>query len=178
MQCKDNAEIARVAYRVAKIYYPSVQPSWRHVALLIGVAAAETGLKREVGSGGLGLWNIDLHMAHQIFQQQLYHHWWQRKRRIPWRLFQQAWQGTTSQRPFIPSQKDLRHLLVMDDEFACAMAGWMLMGKPDVPENLSEIANYWFRYYPCDHHGLNQMDFMDRWSLCHCDSMMGGLGFG
>lgn len=178
MQCKDNSEVASIVYKVAKVYYPSLQPDWRHVALLLGTAAAETKIVRVNDTDGLGLWNINLELAMFVFKNNLDHSWWHRKQRIPWTIFQNAWQGTTSQRVFIPSQKDLRHLLVMDDEFACAMAGWFYMGAPPVPDNLTEIANYWFRYYPCDHKGLKQMDFMDRWSLCHCDSMMGGLGYG
>ena len=178
MQCKDNSEVARVAYRIAKVYYPSLNPDWRHVALLIGTAAAETRILRESSDRGLGLWNIDLRLAMFVFEHNLNHYWWHRKKKIPWTIFQKAWQGTTSQRVFVPSQKDLRHLLVMDDEFCCAMAGWLYMGKPDVPDNLTEIADYWHKYYPSMHKELVQMDFMDRWSECHCDSMMGGLGYG
>lgn len=173
----DNSEIARIVYRISKVYYPALNPDWRHVALLIGTAAAETGLQRG-STDGLGLWNIDPRQAMYVFKNNLYHYWWHRKRKIPWVIFQRAWQGTTSQRVFIPSQKDLRHLLTMDDEFCCAMAGWFYMGKPDVPDNLTAIADYWYKFYPCDHKGLKQMDFMDRWTEGHCDSMMAGLGYG
>lgn len=177
MQCINREQIARVAYKAAKVYHPAMMPAWEDVALLIGTAAAETGLTRGSTKTGLGLWNIDLHHAMFVFETYLHHRWWHRKRKIPWQLFQEAWQGTTSQRVFIPSQKDLRHLLVMDDEFACAMVGWMYMDKPEVPENLSELANYWYRYYPQEKPG-KQIDFMNAWDQCHCDSMMGDLGYG
>jgi hypothetical protein len=186
MQCDNPGQIARVCYQVAKSF--SVErgdPPWEHVALLIGTSAVETAFLRG-GAGpkrALGLWNIKYLDAKDVFEKQFTPGWRRMlfdgftEAHIPWHLFSSSWLGVKMRR-YKPTHRELRYLLQCDDRFACTMAFWMYLGSIDrLGENLTQIADHWYRYYPSDHNTRKASEFLDAWASLGCDGLMMGLGY-
>jgi hypothetical protein len=154
------------------------------VALLIGTSAVETAFLRG-GAGpkrALGLWNIAYLDAKDVFYDSgfrriswIFRHF--RGQSPAWQLFSNSWLGVEI--PYYnPTQRELRYLLQCDDRFACTMAFWMYLGSIDrLGENLTQIADHWYRYYPSDHNTRKASDFLDSWTSLACDGLMMGLGY-
>lgn len=182
MQCNSHREIAKLSYSVLQCFQVDQYeaPAWERLVLLIGTAIAETGLMRNVArSGGLGLWNVGLENAMEVFFGQLYYRFWEaRSRRDPWRLFMKSWLGISSPKFFIPTKREMRYLLVNDDRFACSMATWFYLGGLDsLEDNLPAIADHWHAFYPSIHNKRPATDFLDAWSERDGNALMLNLGY-
>ena len=181
MQCNSPTEIARLCHDVAQCYQIAQDgtPDWERVGLLVGTVAVETGFQRGVETRGLGLWNIPLHNAMNAFSWDFYRRSFFRKKILAsWILFSRSWLGISSVPSFIPTQREMRYLLVNDDRFSCSMAMWFYFGHLDIlKDNLSDIANFWYQHYPTDHRKGKSGDFLDAWSVRECDDLMRSLGY-
>lgn len=182
MQCNSHREIASLSYSVVQCFQADQYepPAWEQVCLLLGTSMVETGLTRNVMQrGGLGLWNIRLETANEVFSRQLYYRIWDgRSRKDPWKLFMKSWLGISSPKFFMPSRKEMRYLLVNDDRFACCMAMWLYLGDLDVlQDGLPAVADHWYKHYPSRHNKRLATDFLDSWSERDGNALMLSLGY-
>lgn len=184
MQCDNSKQVARCCYEVARSFQveQTEAPPWSHVALLLGTSAVESGFMRGVdGRSGLGLWKIQAQTGHFAFD--LLSYMWVSKyvfknKKAPWELFSSAWLGIRSVPYFKPTLREIRYLLVHDDMFACTMCYWLYFEHmPKLRQNLPEIADFWYAYYPTILTQLRPSAFLDAWSDKECQSLMYGLGY-
>jgi hypothetical protein len=158
-------------------------PPVNHVAIVMGTAAAESSMKDRAqrnprSEGALGIWQMEIPTARSIFKDNLRYRWLNLSSRHRWKLFVNAWIGIESPGFFMPTDRELRWLLMNDDRIACVLARWKYLMCPDpIPKTLAEMAVYWKYVYNTEE-GLGTVDhFIAQWDALGCQHLLNMLGY-
>lgn len=184
MRCDTPQAIAWLTMDVCRVIARQDRmPPKNHVGLILGTSAAESSMQERAqrnprSEGALGLWQMEIPTARSIFKDNLRYRWFVARNRHRWRRFVEAWLGIKSVPFFMPTDRELRFLLMQDDRFACVMARWKYLMVPEpIPETLAELAVYWKVHYNTEE-GLGTLEhFIAQWDALGCQNLLNMLGY-
>ena len=145
------------------------------VRMLLGTAAAESGMRhrKQIGGGpARGLWQMEPLTAWDIFENYLKY-----RPRMFLRLTA-LWFNVPLASPFVPDEEVLAEHLMFDDPLACALARIKYLRDPHaIPEEVESQARYWKRVYNTDKGAGTPEHYMEMWEACECEQLLRDTGY-
>ena len=144
------------------------------VSLLLGTAAAESGLtfRKQLGGGpARGLWQMEPGMtgAQDIFENYLRYP----NRRRLYDNLTLIWFELDGVPYWTPKVADLEFHLEINDRLACALARIKYLRDPDaIPESVKGQAGYWKRVYNTPAGAGTAGHYLEAWESCGCAELL------